>query len=83
MWNNADQATKDRLEKEYQKNKESAAKEKAEYIAKYGKIEKKKKRKNKKEWFLILVDYFSIFLLFKQYLISPMQVHNFRLAQIP
>ncbi len=29
MWNNIDQATKDRLEKQYQKNKEAAAKEKA------------------------------------------------------
>jgi hypothetical protein len=48
MWNNIDQATKDRLEKEYQKNKEVVAKEKADYVSKYGKIEKKKKRKNKK-----------------------------------
>lgn len=49
MWNNVDQATKDRLEKEYQKNKQAAVKEKTEYVEKYGKIERKKKRKNKKE----------------------------------
>ena len=45
MWANVDQATKDRLEAEYQKNKESVAKEKAEYEEKYGKIERKKKKK--------------------------------------
>jgi hypothetical protein len=38
MWNTADQSIKDRLEKDYQKNKEVVAKEKAEYIEKYGKI---------------------------------------------
>jgi hypothetical protein len=31
MWNNADQETKSRLEKEYQKNKAKAAKEKELY----------------------------------------------------
>ena len=45
MWQNVDQATKDRLEAEYQKNKEVVAAEKAEYEEKYGKIERKKKKK--------------------------------------
>jgi len=45
MWQNVDQATKDRLEAEYQKNKEVVAQEKAEYEDKYGKIERKKKKK--------------------------------------
>jgi hypothetical protein len=45
MWQNIDQATKDRLEAEYQKNKEVVAAEKAEYEEKYGKIERKKKKK--------------------------------------
>ena len=45
MWQNFDQATKDRLEAEYQKNKEVVAQEKAEYEDKYGKIERKKKKK--------------------------------------
>lgn len=49
MWGNVDQATKDRLEKEYQKNKEIAAKDKADYVSKYGKIEKKKKNKRSKK----------------------------------
>ena len=48
MWNNADKSIKDRLEKQYQKNKEVAAKVKADYVEKYGKIEKKKKKKHKK-----------------------------------
>jgi hypothetical protein len=45
MWHNVDQATKDRLEVEYQKNKELVAKEKTDYEEKYGKIERKKKKK--------------------------------------
>lgn len=45
MWHNVDQATKDRLEAEYQKNKEQVAEEKAQYEEKYGKIERKKKKK--------------------------------------
>ena len=49
MWNNVDEETKNRLEDQYQKNKEQVAKEKEEYVAKYGKIEKKKKNKNKKK----------------------------------
>jgi hypothetical protein len=38
MWGNVDQATKDRLEAEYQKNKIEATKVKEEYEAQYGKI---------------------------------------------
>ena len=45
MWAHVDQATKDRLEAEYQKNKEAVSLEKAEYEEKYGKIERKKKKK--------------------------------------
>lgn len=45
MWHTVDQATKDRLEAEYQKNKEQVAEEKAQYEEKYGKIERKKKNK--------------------------------------
>ena len=45
MWANVDQGTKDRLEVEYQKNKEIVSKEKADYEDKYGKIERKKKKK--------------------------------------
>jgi hypothetical protein len=45
MWQNVDQTTKDRLEAEYQKNKAVVAGEKAEYEEKYGKIERKKKKK--------------------------------------
>jgi len=45
MWANVDQATKDRLEAEYEKNKQIAAKEKEEYEQQYGKIERKKKKK--------------------------------------
>jgi hypothetical protein len=45
MWGHVDQATKDRLEADYQKNKEVVAKEKAEYEEVYGKIERKKKKK--------------------------------------
>lgn len=45
MWANVDGTTKDRLEAEYQKNKIVAAKEKAEYEGKFGKIERKKKKK--------------------------------------
>jgi hypothetical protein len=55
MWQNVDQTTKDRLEAEYQKNKAVVAGEKAEYEEKYGKIERKKKKKridkgHKDEW---------------------------------
>ena len=46
MWHNVDQATKDRLEAEYQRNKQEVAVEKAEYEEKYGKIERKKKKKH-------------------------------------
>lgn len=45
MWAHVDQTTKDRLEADYQKNKDIVAKEKAEYEEKYGKIERKKKKK--------------------------------------
>lgn len=45
MWAHVDHATKERLEAEYQKNKETAAEEKADYEEKYGKIERKKKKK--------------------------------------
>ena len=45
MWANVDQGTKDRLEVEYQKNKEIVSKEKDDYEDKYGKIERKKKKK--------------------------------------
>lgn len=45
MWAHVDQTTKDRLEAEYQKNKDIVAKEKTEYEEKYGKIERKKKKK--------------------------------------
>jgi hypothetical protein len=45
MWAHVDQGTKGRLEAEYQKNKEVVAKVKAEYEEKYGKIERKKKKK--------------------------------------
>ncbi len=55
MWHTVDQATKDRLEVEYQKNKEKVAEEKATYEEQYGKIERKKKKKRiakdeDKEW---------------------------------
>lgn len=49
MWKSVDQATKDRLEAKYQQNKEKVAVEKAAYVDKYGKIERKKKRKNAKK----------------------------------
>ena len=49
MWGKIDVGTKDRLEKEYQKNKEVAAKDKANYVAKYGKIQRKKKNKRAKK----------------------------------
>ena len=45
MWEKVDKATKERLEAEYQKNKEVAAKDKEEYESKYGKIERKRKKK--------------------------------------
>ena len=48
MWSNADAEVKTRLEEQYKKNKEIAAKEKEEYEKKYGKIERKKKKKIKK-----------------------------------
>jgi len=48
MWGQVDQATKDRLEAIYQKNKIGAAKEKEDYEAQYGKIERKKKKKHDK-----------------------------------
>jgi hypothetical protein len=48
MWSRVDQGTKDRLEAEYQKNKAEAAKEKEDYEAQYGKIERKKKKKHDK-----------------------------------
>ena len=55
MWQAVDPATKDRLEAEYRRNKEAAALEKADYEQKYGKIERKKKKKRidkaqKGEW---------------------------------
>lgn len=49
MWANVDPATKERLEAEYQKNKIEAAREKEEYEAQYGKIERKKKKKHDKK----------------------------------
>jgi hypothetical protein len=49
MWANIDPAVKTRLEGEYQKNKIEAAKEKEEYEAQYGKIERKKKKKHDKK----------------------------------
>jgi hypothetical protein len=45
MWSKVDQATKDRLEAEYQKNKEKVALLKSDYEQQYGKIERKKKKK--------------------------------------
>ena len=48
MWGKVSGETKDRLEEQYKKNKEIAAKEKEEYEQKYGKIERKKKKKIKK-----------------------------------
>lgn len=48
MWSTADAEIKTRLEEQYKKNKEIAAKEKEEYEKKYGKIERKKKKKIKK-----------------------------------
>ena len=45
MWQTVDPATKARLEGEYRANKEAAAQEKADYEQKYGKIERKKKKK--------------------------------------
>ena len=45
MWGTVDQATKDRLEADYQRNKAVAAEDKAAYEEKYGKIERKKKKK--------------------------------------
>ena len=58
MWQAVDPATKDRLEAEYRRNKEAAAQEKADYEQKYGKIERKKKKKRidkaqKGEWFIL------------------------------
>lgn len=69
MWANVDQATKDRLEVEYQKNKEVVAKEKADYEEKYGKIERKKKKKriekhDKEEWSISLNGSFINFFYF-------------------
>jgi hypothetical protein len=49
MWGNVEPSTKVRLEAEYQRNKEVVAKEKAEYEEKYGKIERKKKKKRIQE----------------------------------
>jgi hypothetical protein len=49
MWANIDPTVKERLEGEYQKNKIVAAKEKEEYEAQYGKIERKKKKKHDKK----------------------------------
>ena len=46
MWQGIDSSTKERLEAEYQRNKEVAAQEKADYEEKYGKIERKKKKKH-------------------------------------
>ena len=46
MWQGIDSATKERLQAEYQRNKEVAAQEKADYEEKYGKIERKKKKKH-------------------------------------
>lgn len=44
MWGKVDEATRKRLEEQYQKNKEEAARVKYEYEEKYGKIERKKKK---------------------------------------
>lgn len=57
MWAKIDPTIKTRLEAEYQKNKIEAAKEKEDYEAQYGKIERKKKKKHDKnkdkdEWFI-------------------------------
>lgn len=49
MWANVDATTKERLEALYQKNKIEAAKDKEEYEAQYGKIERKKKKKHDKK----------------------------------
>ena len=49
MWEKVDEDTKKRLNAEYEKNKEIAAKEKQEYEEKYGKIERKRKKKIGKE----------------------------------
>ena len=46
MWQGIDSSTKERLQAEYQRNKEVAAQEKADYEEKYGKIERKKKKKH-------------------------------------
>lgn len=48
MWAKVDPSIKTRLEAEYQKNKIEAAKEKEDYEAQYGKIERKKKKKHDK-----------------------------------
>ena len=47
-WRNVDDDTKKRLEEQYAKNKIQAAKEKEEYEAEHGKIERKKKKKHDK-----------------------------------
>lgn len=44
MWGKVDEATRKRLEEQYQINKEAAAKAKYEYEETYGKIERKKKK---------------------------------------
>jgi len=49
MWRNIDQASKDRLQTEYQANKEKADEKKTAYVDKYGKIERKKKKKHAKK----------------------------------
>lgn len=49
MWGKVDAATKNRLEVEYQKNKAKHDEEKKAYEKNYGKIERKKKKVNKKE----------------------------------
>ena len=46
MWQGINSSTKERLQAEYQRNKEVAAQEKADYEEKYGKIERKKKKKH-------------------------------------
>ena len=49
MWGRVDEATKNRLEAEYQTNKSKYEEDKADYEKDYGKIERKKKKVAKKE----------------------------------
>ena len=49
MWGKVDEATKNRLEVEYQKNKAKYEEDKEQYEKQYGKIERKSKKVAKKE----------------------------------